>query len=216
MKNLVNILKALWKTACNPYYGQEIKGKNETVAHSNGIDFIKAYHGFLSGLKYDYVIGCTYFLPKKVLKRFLDEKLIIKVTTIKEVREVSNNENAVAFFCKDSTDLERKIIFIGAQLSFFELKRVLYHEIGHFIDRCVFEDSIASKITNDLEFQSQQDDILKNAFYKEKNICERDYHKSNITEYFAEAFSKIVSKNKIFTENAPITTTMVLNYIQSL
>lgn len=131
-------------------------------------------------LKIYYIIFCLCNLPIQVLKKIQKETVTIKLTSLEEIKRVTKNDYC-AFFSVNNDN--HKAIFISYTLTFNDLKKSLFHEFGHLIDFCIYENtSIKGNNTDIKNFYSTNDAILYNGFVKDNHVFEDDYCKDSISQ----------------------------------
>lgn len=212
MKMFINVLRILWRNFCNP--SEESILGDYVKRFTNNIVFINALEkNFLNNLRFNYLIGCIYFLPEEVLERFKKENILIRFTTLEEIRSKNSNSKSIGYFTVEG---KQKFIFVGAELSFWEIRNTLYHEIGNLIDRCKIEDIRYSNQVRGLSYYTECDNNFANIFNEEKDAISSEYHKRDVLEYFAQSFSYVMCNNKFFMRNATKTTNTILNYVATL
>lgn len=147
-------------------------------------------------------------LPKNISKRLQKGDILIRFTSKKEVEKICGKRCTGFFIQQDDI----KIVYISNCIDY---KNVLYHELGHVIDRCLYEKEV-KKGEPISSFISINRDYFEPIYCNEKDVFYYDYYKSNKIEYFAQSFAEIINNNRKFMVKAELTTNFIKSCINSL
>lgn len=123
-------------------------------------------------------------LPDEIINKFNEEGWTICFTGYTIAGRYYNG--SVKGSIAGLTDYNNHIIYISSKDSYPSFKHILYHEIGHFVDK--YNDT-----TSDTEefigiYEKEKDNIS----IKGKSQRQINHAKSSPEEYYAEAFSKML------------------------
>lgn len=161
-----------------------------------GIRFVNGCSKSLVGrIRFFMMLKTISVLPLKLIYRLQKESIVIRFTSLEEIREISQNDLATGFYTMDKN---KKVIYVGNCMTY---KRTFYHELGHLVDNCVFQDKSGAYQS----YESEENILFKSIYSNEKDYCTADYYKNHIAEYFAESFANFIANNNMLKKRAPKT-----------
>lgn len=188
MKKIVNLVRDFNRKV---KFIKNIKNIKEDIAglerfEYKGIRIITGKRKFITRYK---LMTCIDELPTMVLNKMVESKFLIRVD--KKI-------------CKE--DIYRKTLgMYGSNVivlnnNLFTTKRVLFHEIGHFIDNKIGMYKTGS-YSFESEFSEQYEEIFNK--YRAKFLANRSNYFGTKIELLAEAYSCYLLKKKRFRKSYP-------------
>lgn len=156
--------------------------------------------------KRKYILSAQNDLPSYIKALINEYNLEIYLISDKKMQELINDTGVLGFYLNN----EKQQIYINECQDKDGLINTLYHELGHFIDKC-----IGDKLGKN-DFNSKTDDTLLSCFNLEKEIFEFIYFQYNISEFFAQVIAEVFKNNKYFLSLIPTTNAHVLKLFEEL
>ncbi|WP_368263008.1 hypothetical protein [Clostridium disporicum] len=145
-------------------------------------------------------------LPSSIKNLMNSYKLEIYLITNKEMDALTNDKGVLGLYLNK----EKQQIYLNAHQSKSDLTNSFYHELGHFIDKC-----IGDKL-NKNDINSKTDEILLSCFNLEKANFEYLYYSKDISEFFAQSMAELLKGNNPFLFLIPNTSNYTLELLKKV
>lgn len=155
----------------------------------------KIKNNLLSKLKFNFLRNTLYQLPSYIINLLVDYDVKIVLIDESEMFDLIGENKVLGLYKNNGLE---QTIYINNNQSFFTLTNALFHEIGHFIDKCIGDkkDKNSLNSIDDIEF--------KNLLMRELNSLNVFYYQLNPSELFAQIFSELMQENKEVLYQAPL------------
>ena len=161
----------------------------------------------LSKIKFNYILNSLKELPNYILNQLVRYNVKIIFIDDNKMFHLINEQNILGIYKNNGFN---QVIYINGNQPLYSLKNSLYHEIGHFIDKCIGD------TLNKDSLNSFTDDTLKGYLLTEINYLSDIYFSRDIQEVFAQIFAEIMQDNKDLISFAPKSCKYILEQINLL
>ena len=156
--------------------------------------------------KKKYILSAQDKLPTCIKDLMESYNLEIYLISDEKMQELINDTDVLGLYLNN----EKQEIYINECQSKDGLVNALYHELGHFIDKC-----IGDKLGKD-DFNSKTDNTLLSCSNLEKEVFEFAYFQIDVSEFFAQVIAEFLKNNKYFLSLMPKTNDYLLELFQCL
>lgn len=158
-------------------------------------------------LKFNYMRNCLYELPPQIINLLVKYKVKIVFIDNLKIQSLTGESNILGLYVNNGRN---QSIYINRSQNCFTLTDTIFHEIGHFMDKCI-GDSYGKDNLNSLT-----DKVMVNYFKQEISSLTPFYFKCNCSELFAQIFSEVMRDNKEIIATAPKSSQYVFQLIKNL